>query len=90
MCLLPTLHDRSCQLRRPAPPLPLPQEEVKKACAEIASFPPLVFAGECRTLQSRLAKCATGEAFILQVRTSWDGRLLLLPHGPCGAQLLLA
>lgn len=42
------------------------QEEVKKACAEIASFPPLVFAGECRTLQERLAKCATGEAFILQ------------------------
>jgi len=42
------------------------QEEVKKACAEIASFPPLVFAGECRTLQERLAKCATGDAFILQ------------------------
>lgn len=39
---------------------------MKKACAEIASFPPLVFAGECRTLQERLAKCATGEAFILQ------------------------
>lgn len=53
----------------PAAP-PLPQEEVKKACAEIASFPPLVFAGECRTLQSRLAKCATGEAFILQVCAS--------------------
>lgn len=49
------------------------QEEVKKACAEIGSFPPLVFAGECRTLQARLAKCATGEAFILQVR----GRALL-------------
>lgn len=49
-------------------PLPLPvlQAEVEKACAEIASFPPLVFAGECRTLQERLAKCATGEAFILQ------------------------
>lgn len=49
-----------------APPPAAPQEEVKKACAEIASFPPLVFAGECRTLQARLAKCATGEAFILQ------------------------
>lgn len=29
-------------------------------------MPPLVFAGECRTLQSRLAKCVTGEAFLLQ------------------------
>ena len=42
------------------------QEEVAKAAAEIAAYPPLVFAGECRTLQQRLAKCATGEAFILQ------------------------
>ncbi|KAL4426492.1 hypothetical protein ABPG77_008350 [Micractinium sp. CCAP 211/92] len=50
-------------LQQPAYP---DKEEVKKACAEIASFPPLVFAGECRTLQERLAKCATGEAFILQ------------------------
>lgn len=50
-------------LQQPAYP---DQEEVKKACAEIASFPPLVFAGECRTLQSRLAACATGDAFILQ------------------------
>ena len=50
-----------------APPAPLRlQAEVEKACAEIASFPPLVFAGECRTLQERLAKCATGDAFILQ------------------------
>ena len=42
------------------------QEEVKKAAAEIASYPPLVFAGECRTLQERLALCARGEAFMLQ------------------------
>ncbi|KAI3435857.1 hypothetical protein D9Q98_001915 [Chlorella vulgaris] len=42
------------------------QEELEKACAEIASYPPLVFAGECRTLQERLAQAATGEAFILQ------------------------
>lgn len=42
------------------------QEEVKKAAAEIASYPPLVFAGECRTLQERLAACARGEAFMLQ------------------------
>ena len=32
----------------------------------IARMPPLVFAGECRNLQSRLAKCATGEAFLMQ------------------------
>ena len=29
-------------------------------------MPPLVFAGECRTLQQRLAACAAGEAFWLQ------------------------
>lgn len=29
-------------------------------------MPPLVFAGECRRLQERLAKAATGEAFIVQ------------------------
>jgi 3-deoxy-D-arabino-heptulosonate 7-phosphate (DAHP) synthase class II len=37
-----------------------------KACDEIRSFPPLIFAGECRNLQERLAKAAVGEAFILQ------------------------
>ena len=40
--------------------------EVAKACEEIAAYPPLIFAGECRTLQERLAKAAVGEAFILQ------------------------
>lgn len=34
--------------------------------AEIASMPPLVFAGECRNLQASLAKCAVGDAFIVQ------------------------
>jgi 3-deoxy-7-phosphoheptulonate synthase len=29
-------------------------------------MPPLVFAGECRNLQAELAKCASGEAFMLQ------------------------
>jgi 3-deoxy-7-phosphoheptulonate synthase len=28
--------------------------------------PPLVFAGEARNLQARLAQCAAGEAFMLQ------------------------
>lgn len=40
--------------------------EVQKACSEIKSYPPLIFAGECRNLQERLAKAAVGEAFILQ------------------------
>jgi 3-deoxy-7-phosphoheptulonate synthase len=39
---------------------------VAKACGEIKSYPPLIFAGECRNLQERLAKAAVGEAFILQ------------------------
>lgn len=42
------------------------QDELHKATSEIARMPPLVFAGECRTLQERLAKCVTGEAFLLQ------------------------
>jgi hypothetical protein len=42
------------------------QEQLKKACDEIRSYPPLIFAGECRNLQERLAKAAVGEAFILQ------------------------
>ena len=44
------------------------QAAVKKALTELSSYPPLIFAGECRTLQSRLAKVAVGEAFIVQVR----------------------
>lgn len=42
------------------------REELKAAAERIAQMPPLVFAGECRTLQARLAKCAAGEAFWLQ------------------------
>ncbi|NRA30079.1 MAG: 3-deoxy-7-phosphoheptulonate synthase class II [Parvularculaceae bacterium] len=34
--------------------------------AELASYPPLVFAGEVRTLKDRLAQVARGEAFLLQ------------------------
>jgi 3-deoxy-7-phosphoheptulonate synthase len=34
--------------------------------AELASYPPLVFAGECDELKSRLAAAARGEAFLLQ------------------------
>ena len=34
--------------------------------ARLATFPPLVFAGEARDLKARLAKVAAGEAFLLQ------------------------
>lgn len=34
--------------------------------SELASLPPLVFAGEARNLQKSLAKAANGEAFLLQ------------------------
>lgn len=34
--------------------------------SQLASYPPLVFAGEVRTLKSELAKVARGEAFLLQ------------------------
>eukprot|EP00798_Chlamydomonas_sp_ICE-L_P028923 gene28923-32116_t len=39
--------------------------ELKKVLDEINRMPPLIFAGECRNLQDRLAKCATGDAFFL-------------------------
>lgn len=39
--------------------------ELKKATDTISNMPPLIFAGECRTLQNRLAKAAFGEAFML-------------------------
>ncbi|MEO6122911.1 MAG: 3-deoxy-7-phosphoheptulonate synthase class II [Ilumatobacteraceae bacterium] len=37
-----------------------------RAQKQISQFPPLVFAGEARNLQSSLAKVATGNAFLLQ------------------------
>jgi 3-deoxy-7-phosphoheptulonate synthase len=40
--------------------------EVEAALAELRNLPPLVFAGEARTLQDSLAKVASGEAFLLQ------------------------
>lgn len=41
-------------------------EAVRAASAEIATLPPLVFAGEVDQLRSRLAQAARGEAFLLQ------------------------
>ena len=39
---------------------------VDAALAQIAGYPPLVFAGEARSLQSALAQVAAGNAFLLQ------------------------
>jgi len=41
-------------------------EPVKKAVAELKSFPPLVFAGECDDLKAKIAEAAAGRAFWLQ------------------------
>ncbi|MBA3288076.1 MAG: 3-deoxy-7-phosphoheptulonate synthase class II [Acidimicrobiia bacterium] len=41
-------------------------EGVDRALKTVASFPPLVFAGEARSLQSSLAQVAAGNAFLLQ------------------------
>jgi 3-deoxy-7-phosphoheptulonate synthase len=40
--------------------------EVRAVGAELATLPPLVFAGECDQLKERLAAVARGEAFVLQ------------------------
>jgi len=40
--------------------------QVKKAVAELRSFPPLVFAGECDDLKAKIAEAAAGRAFWLQ------------------------
>ncbi len=42
------------------------QKEVDKVLATLSHLPPLVFAGEIRSLKSMLAKAVTGDAFLLQ------------------------
>lgn len=41
-------------------------EAIQSAVAELKSFPPLVFAGECDDLKARIAMAADGKAFWLQ------------------------
>lgn len=41
-------------------------ELLGRVTAELASYPPLVFAGECDDLKARIAAAARGEAFFLQ------------------------
>ena len=42
------------------------QDALKSVEAELNSYPPLIFAGEARTLKEHLAKVGRGEAFLLQ------------------------
>src|SRR4029434_4248689 len=55
---------------RTKPVLQVPDYPDAKALADVeaqlATFPPLVFAGEARSLKKSLAKVAAGEAFLLQ------------------------
>lgn len=55
---------------REKPALQLPtypdQSALKEAEAKLAKLPPLVFAGEARTLKSKLAQVSQGKAFLLQ------------------------
>src|SRR5688572_8766493 len=41
-------------------------ERVRAVTAELATQPPLIFAGECDLLKDRLAAVTRGEAFVLQ------------------------
>ena len=55
---------RSCPIKQqPAWP---DEADLDRALKQIASYPPLVFAGEARSLQSGLAQVAAGNAFLLQ------------------------
>ena len=42
------------------------RDALKRVEAQLATFPPLVFAGEARHLKRALAKVGAGEAFLLQ------------------------
>ncbi len=42
------------------------QDELKKVLAELKNYPPLVFAGEARSLKAQLADVVNGKAFLLQ------------------------
>jgi len=42
------------------------QEALENVEADLGSYPPLIFAGEARTLKAQLAKVGRGEAFLLQ------------------------
>ncbi len=63
-----TWHPRSWRTR-PALHIPADYPDLAALTAvesELATYPPLVFAGEVRTLRARLAAVSRGEAFLLQ------------------------
>eukprot|EP01023_Acetabularia_acetabulum_P063777 TRINITY_DN806_c1_g1_i2.p1 TRINITY_DN806_c1_g1~~TRINITY_DN806_c1_g1_i2.p1 ORF type:complete len:533 (+),score=90.41 TRINITY_DN806_c1_g1_i2:71-1600(+) len=41
------------------------EQKLEEVVQQLAQFPPLVFAGECRTLMQRLASASRGESFVL-------------------------
>lgn len=50
--------------------------ELERTCKGLSTLPPLVFAGEARSLKAELARVASGEAFLLQAgdcAESFDG-----------------
>ena len=53
---------------KPAKHLPIYKDELelKNSLDKIKKFPPLVFAGEARSLKSKLANVSNGRAFLLQ------------------------
>ena len=53
---------------KPISQVPAYPDEAKLVATEkqLATFPPLVFAGEARELKAQLAEVARGEAFLLQ------------------------
>lgn len=66
---------------KPAEQLPAYRDEVtlRDVEAQLANFPPLVFAGEARELIAKLAEVADGEAFMLQ---GGDCAESFAEHGP--------
>lgn len=42
------------------------RDSLEEACSNLSRYPPLVFAGEVRSLKAHLARVARGEAFLLQ------------------------
>ena len=42
------------------------KQAVQSVVAELSTYPPLVFAGECDNLKNRIAEAAAGNAFWLQ------------------------
>jgi 3-deoxy-7-phosphoheptulonate synthase len=53
---------------KPAKQMPVYSDlpKLKGVCQQLANYPPLVFAGEARSLKDHLASVANGEAFLLQ------------------------